>query len=125
MMTVHTKTLTSLAAMLLLGLSVTCDASANSSRDDRRTQYEVQSCVAEIAKRANYEGASRIVHRVQELRQKNLVEVEMTIATSVHLDEATGATREYSTSCVIAQLGRVVEIQFAPSAAVHTVAASR
>ena len=108
-----TKTFASLAALVLLGYSVTSVAHDSQGRDELRTQSEAESCVAEIAKRADYDGAKRVVHRVTELRQKNLIEVELTIDTSIYQDEISGATRGYETSCVVAQLGKVVEVRMA------------
>lgn len=106
-----TKTFASLAAITLLGYSVTAGADDSPDRDELRTQSEAESCVAEIAKRADYDGATRVVHLVTELRQKNLVEVELKIDTSIYQDEISGATRAYETSCVVAQLGKVVEVR--------------
>ena len=107
----HPKAVTSLTAIALLGLSVTCVAGADPDRYERRTQAEVRSCIAEIAKRADYEGASRVVHLVKDLRQKNLVEVELRIITSVYFEGTADETRQYETSCVVAQLGEVVDIR--------------
>lgn len=105
------KTIAYFAAPFLLGFSVTSGAEADQSRDEVRTQAEAVSCVAEIGKRVDYEGAKRVVHTVTGLRQKNLVEVELTIDTSIFQDEVSGATRGYETSCVVAQLGKVVEVR--------------
>ena len=110
-MTTQLKSITALSALLLLGLSVTADAEIGSSRDQLRTHADVQSCIAEIAKRADYEGAARVVHRVTELRQRNLVEVEVKIATSIYPSDAGSQTRVYETACVVGQLGKVVEIR--------------
>jgi hypothetical protein len=106
-----TKTFASMAAVALLGSSLTAGADENQGRDELRTQSEAESCVAEIAKLADYDGATRVVHRVTELKQKNLVEVELKIDTSIYQDEVSGVTRGYETSCVIAQLGKVVEVR--------------
>ncbi len=112
-MTTQLKSIAAVSALLLLGFSATSDAEVGSSRDQLRTHADVQSCIAEIAKRADYDGAARVVHRVTELRQRNLVEVEVKIATSIYSGEAGGETRVYETDCVIGQLGKVVEIRVA------------
>ena len=106
-----TKSFASLAAVALLGYSVTAGADETQDRDELRTQSEAESCVAEIAKRADYDGATHVVHTVTELKQKNLVEVELKIDTSIYQDEVSGVTRGYETSCVVAQLGKVVEVR--------------
>ena len=110
-MTTYTKTMTTLSALLLLGLSATSNADAGTARDQYRTQSEVQSCVAEIAKHVDYADAARVVHQVKEIRQKNLVEVEMTIETSIYPADANGEAREFLSSCVVAQLGKVVKLR--------------
>jgi len=74
-MTNQGKTTLSLSMLALLGLTMTCDAYADSNRDQRRTMKHVRSCVAEIAKHANYDDASRALHLVERLKQKNLVEL--------------------------------------------------
>lgn len=114
-MSMHTKPIAALSALVLLGLSATANAEADSARVDLRTRTEVQACIDEIAKRADYAGAERVVHTVRELKQKNLVEVELMIVTTVYADQTGSAARAYETSCVIAQLGKVVEVHTARS----------
>lgn len=124
-MTTQLKTITSLSALLLLGLSATCNAEADSSRYEKRTNAEVKYCVAEIAKRADYTDATRVVHWVHDLRQRNLVEVEIEITTSVYFDGKNKDPLAYETSCVIAALGDIVDVQFEAASAEQLVSASR
>ena len=97
--------------LALLGLTMTCDAYADSNRDQRRTMKHVRSCVAEIAKHANYGDASRAFHLVERLKQKNLVELEIRIETSVYVADGEPATRKYETSCLVAGLGKLVDFR--------------
>ena len=83
-MTNKGKTTLSFSMLALFGLTMTCDAYADTNRDQRRTIKQVRSCVAEIAKHANYDGASRAIHWVDRLNQKNLVELEIRIETTVY-----------------------------------------
>ena len=104
------KTL-SLSTLALLSLTMTCDAYADTNRDQRRTIKQVRSCVAEIAKHANYDDASRAFHLVERLNQKNLVELEIRIETSVYSADGEPATRKYMTSCLVAALGRLEDFR--------------
>ena len=97
--------------LALLGLTMTCDANADSNREQRRTIKQVRSCVAEIAKHANYDDASRAFHLVERLKQKNLVELEIRIETSVYVSDGEPATRKYKTSCLVAGLGILVDFR--------------
>ena len=110
-MTNQGKTTLSLSMLALVGLTMTCDAYADSNRDQRRTIKQVRSCIAEIAKPANYEDASRAFHLVERLKQKNLVELEIRIETSVYAADRELPTRKYKTSCLVAGLGKLVDFR--------------
>ena len=110
-MTNQGKTTLSLSMLALLGLTMTCDAYADTNRDQRRTMKQVRSCVAEIAKHASYGDASRAIHWVDRLNQKNLVELEIRIETTVYAVDGEPATRKYKTSCLVAGLGNLVDFR--------------
>ena len=110
-MTNQGKSTLSLSMLALLGLTMTCDAYADSNRDQRRTMKHVRSCVAEIAKHANYDDASRAIHWVDTLKQKNLVELEIRIETTVYAVDGEPATRKYETSCLVAGLGNLIDFR--------------
>ncbi len=110
-MTNQGKSALSLSLLALLGLTMTCDAYADSNRDQHRTMKYVRSCVAEIAKHANYDGASRAIHWVDRLNQKNLVELEIRIETTVYAADGEPATRKYETLCLVAGLGNLVDFR--------------
>ena len=110
-MTNQGKSTLSLSMLALLGLTITCDAYADSNRDQRRMIKQVRSCVAEIAKHANYDDASRAIHWVDTLKQKNLVELEIRIETTVYAVDGEPATRKYKTSCLVAGLGNLVDFR--------------
>jgi len=110
-MTNQGKSTLSLSLLALLGLTMTCDAYADTNRDQRRTMKQVRSCVAEIAKHANYDDASRALHLVERLKQKNLIELEIRIETSVYAAADEPAARKYKTSCLVAGLGNLVDFR--------------
>mgnify|MGYP001547399924 FL=1 len=111
-MTNQGKTTLSLSTLALLGLTMTCDAYADAdSRNERRTMKQVRSCVSEIAKYANYDDASRALHLVERLKQKNLIELEIRIETSVYAAADEPAARKYKTSCLVAGLGNLVDFR--------------
>ena len=110
-MTNQGKSTLSLSMLALLGLTMTCDAYADSNREQRRTIKQVRSCVAEIAKHANYDDASRALHLVERLKQKNLVELEIRIETSVYAADGEPVTRKYKTSCLVAGLGNLIDFR--------------
>ena len=110
-MTNQGKTTLSLSMLALLGLTMTCDAYADTNRDQRRTIKQIRSCVAEIAKHANYDDASRAIHWVGRVNQKNLVELEIRIETTVYAVDGEPATRKYKTSCLVAGLGNLVDFR--------------
>ena len=110
-MTNQGKTTISLSSLALLGLTMTCDAYADSNRDERRTMKQVRSCVSEIAKHANYHDASRVTHWVDTLTQKNLAELDIRIETTIYAADGEPATRKYKTSCLIAGMGHLVDFR--------------
>ena len=112
-MTNQGRTTLSLSTLALLGLTMTGDAYADAdSRNERQTMKQVRSCVSEIAKYANYDGASRALHLVERLKQKNLIELEIRIETSVYAAaDDQPATRTYKTSCLVAGLGKLVDFR--------------
>jgi hypothetical protein len=105
------KTILSLSTLALLGLTMTCGAYADVNRSERRTIEQVSSCVSEIAKHADYDDASRAVHWVDKLTQKNLVELEIRIETTVYGAAGESAARKYKTSCLIAGMGNLVDFR--------------
>ncbi len=110
-MTNQGKTTLSLSVLALLGLAMTCDAYADTNREQHRTIRQVNSCVAEIAKHANYDDASRALHVVERLKQKNLVLLQIRIETSVYVADGEGPARKYKTSCRVARSGNLVDFR--------------
>ena len=108
------KPIVSLTTLAALGLAITCDASAGPDRGAYRTKEQIRSCVAEIGKHANYGDASRVVHWVAKLEQRNLVEMEIKIDTTVYVDGKEKIAREYSASCVTGTMGDLVEFKIRP-----------
>jgi len=108
------KTLLSLSTLALLGITMTCDAYAGANRSERRTIEQVRSCVSEIAKHADYDNASRAIHWVDKLTQKNLAEIEMRIEMTVYAADGELVSRKYRTSCVVTGMRNLVDFQIDP-----------
>ena len=105
------KSLRSVAALVLLGLAVVPDVNAGSVPIKRGTSEHIQVCVNEIGRHADYGNASRVVHWIAALEQRNLVEMEITIETSVYLKNGDGIAREYTASCVTGTVGELVRFR--------------
>ena len=108
------KTLVSLSTLALLGITITCDAYAGTNRSERRTMEQVRSCVSEIAKHADYKDASRAIHWVDKLTQKNLAELEIRIETTVYAADGELVSRKYRTSCVVAGMRNLIDFRIDP-----------
>ena len=112
-MTMNTglKTAMSLSIVALLGLSLTCNVNAAQTHGKARTDRQIQACVAEIGLHANYDEASRVVHRVESLEQRNLAEMKIGVETTVFLKDD-GSEREYRASCVTDTMGNLVKFHW-------------
>jgi hypothetical protein len=65
-----------------------------------QTDPAIDLCVAEVGKRTLYDDASRVVHRVIEAEQKNLVERRYRINTLVYASDKQSVMRSYEAVCV-------------------------
>lgn len=106
-------TVASFAMLVSLGLTLTCDAHAESDRAMKRTNSHIKACVTEISKEANYADATRVVHVVDRLNQKNLVELDIGVTTSVYGDDEDVAVRTYRTNCTTGHFADVVKLRVA------------
>lgn len=88
-----------LAALLLPVLPAGAATAAASPGEQALFNDEIRICVSELAKRANYTDASRVVHTVK-AEQKNIAEQQFRINTQVFAPGNDGATREYNSVCV-------------------------
>ena len=52
-----------------------------------------------------------MIHRVTELDQRNLIELEIRIETSVYGRDDTAAISEYSVSCITESMGDLVKFR--------------
>jgi len=102
------KTLTSLTALALFGLTAAADVNAAFGREKDSADEQIQACVAEVSRHANYGDASRVIHRVFSLDQRNLVELVIRIETSVFSKTDETILREYTASCVTDTMADVV-----------------
>ncbi len=109
-MTYSLKSLLSLSLVILPGLLLSCDATAAQSRDQVRTSRQIQACLDEISRHADYDAAIKVVHWVASLEQRNRVELRIVVNTTVVL-EAAARPREYRASCVTDTLGGIVDFR--------------
>lgn len=111
-MTMHigSKSVIALSLAALLGLSLPCNVNAAQTHGKARVNKQIQACVAEIGRHANYDHASRVVHLVETLEQKNLVEMKIGIETTVYLT-GSDTGREYRVSCVTDTMGKLVKFR--------------
>ena len=105
------KSVTTVGVAVLLGLSLTCGASAAVEGSNKAITDPIEACIARIGEQADYDGAKRIVHRVASIDQKNLIELSIRIETLVLLDDESGSSREYLASCVTGGLGKIVKFR--------------
>jgi predicted nucleotidyltransferase len=103
----------SFAMLVSLGLTLTCDAHAESDRAAKRTNSHIKACVTEISKEANYADATRVVHVVDRLNQKSLVELDIGVTTSVYSVDEDVAVRIYRTACTTGHFANVVKLHVA------------
>jgi hypothetical protein len=103
--------LTSLTALALFGMTVTSDVNAAFGRDKDSADKQIQACVAEVGRHANYGDASRVLHRISSLNQRNLVELKIRIETSVFSKSEEAVVREFTASCVTDPMGDVVKFR--------------
>ena len=109
-MSISLKSLLSLSLVLLLGTTLFCDASAAQSREQARTRQQLEACLAEIGRHADYDAASKVVHWVASFEQKNLLELRIVVDTTVVLT-APDQTRDYRASCVTDTMGAIVDFR--------------
>jgi hypothetical protein len=104
------KSFSSLLLAMLLGPVLSCDAGATPSRDQLRSARQIEACLAEIGRHADYSNADKVVHWVASLEQKNLVELRVVVDTTVVL-AATDRTRVYRASCVTDTMGGIADFR--------------
>ncbi len=107
------KSISSLTILVLLGLSVVSIAEADTARSKRLTNEQIQVCVAEIGRHADYGNAARVVHQVVGLDQRNLEEMEIVVETSVFLKNEGDLAREYRASCITGAVRDLVRFRIA------------
>ena len=114
-MAIKSKPVFMLAVVALFGSVFASDIAVASPNAESRVDRQIQACVDEIREHADYAAASRIVHSVSRLNQRNAVELEIKVETAVFATDAEAAVREYRVSCVTASLGDVVRFRINPS----------
>jgi len=99
------------AIYLALAAAVIASTAAAHEPGVKGMDIEIGMCVAEVGKRADYEGARRVVHRVVNVDQKNLAEQRISIDTLVYTADGETVTREYASRCVTLGALRVVSFK--------------
>ena len=89
------KILTALTVLTLVPFAGLASAASQKSP----YASEVESCVAEVSRHANYDQATRVRHTVVIVKETRMRFV-FTIDTSVFTDSTETAAREYTTFCV-------------------------
>ena len=107
----QSKSVVFLAIFVLLGLSVVSDADASSNRSQFIEEEQLQACVSEIRQHANCDDASRVVHRISRLDQRNFWEMEIRVTTSVYGNDESSAIREHAVSCITVTTGDVLRFR--------------
>ncbi len=110
-MNTRIKPITSLITLALFTLAALGDANASSERSKRHTSEQIQACISRIARHADYDNASRVVHWIDTAKQRSLVEMEIKIATSVYLSNDNAVTREYMAFCVVGTMGDLIKFR--------------
>ena len=110
-MTARSMMAISFTATAVLSLIPVMDASADSSRGQKLAAIKVQACLEEAAQHFDYSDAIRVVHWVESINQRNLIEAELQIRTDVYSKADNDVAREYETTCVTDTLGKVIRIR--------------
>ena len=110
-MTHRVKSLSSLLVLAMLGLTLSGNARAETDMGERVTNLQIDACVSQINRHADYTEAHRVVHLVDRLSQRNLIELEVGISTSVYVGDDEAAARVYATRCTTDTLGGVVRFR--------------
>jgi hypothetical protein len=105
------KPVTSLTTLALFVVALTCDASIAAERSRYSADKEIRTCVSAVNRKADYSHASRVVHRIVELDQKNLEELEIRIETAVYHHPNDAAVKEYEASCTTGSLGKLIRFR--------------
>lgn len=105
------KSIMSLITLSLFGLAFACDASIASDRERRAAAEDIQTCVSEINRNADYSGASKVVHWVVDLNQMNVAELEVRIDTTIYERDDGEILKELSSTCVTGALGSLVRFR--------------
>ena len=105
--------LTTAAAITLLTIGAPAAASGNVKL---AYDSEVKTCLAEVGGRANYEGATRVLHTVVKENRTGIGYV-FTINTSVYTKSDDTAVRKYASYCVARGDDRLVKFRIREIAA--------
>jgi len=87
------------------------DVLANNDHGTRRMQRQIEACIENIGDRADYDAASRVVHTVTDLRQVNIVELEIVVETAVIGNDRQTMLRGYRSACITDSMGRLTRIR--------------
>lgn len=111
----HSKSVLSLSTAAILCLALACSATAGTLRDKLRSNKNIETCIAEVNKNADYGRANRVVHWVKDAQQLNLASVRIRIETDVYSQESELAKARYVSTCVTGRTGNLVKFRIKPA----------
>jgi len=110
-MAILKKTGLSIFAAAFLVLAMQTAAESATVENTKIMDREAQQCVAEIARRADYSSASRVVHMIMDAKQKNLAQQQFRINTLIYAGDGEAAIREYRSTCVTHGVLNIVKFE--------------
>lgn len=116
----HRKSVVSLSTAAILCLAFAFNATAGTTRDKLRSQKNIETCIVEVNKNANYGEATRVVHWVVDTQQLSLATVRIRIETDVYSRETELATARYVSTCVTGSFGDVERFRIQPAEPLET-----
>lgn len=87
-------------SLTMIGLFAFAGAAGAATAAEAGIESEVNSCIAEVRERVNYDDATRIRHDVVAVERRT-VGWAMRISTAVYGDSDSKAIRAYAATCVI------------------------
>ncbi len=110
-MTILKQTGLSILAATFLTLTMQTAAESATVENTQIMDREARQCVAEIARRADYSSASRVVHMIMDAKQKNLAQQQFRINTLIYAGDGEALIREYRSTCVTHGVLNIVKFE--------------
>lgn len=107
----RSKTIISIIVLTLLILTTFRDAVAETKKSTQRANTQLQTCVTEIGRHADYDEASKVVHWVTAFKERNLALTSIRIETTVYVNKDFALARQYTAACVTDSVGGLVRFR--------------